>query len=134
KIGAVATPMLFVVTLTVRTPPVKVPVEPLPGATKVTTAPGTGLLDASRTVALSAMAKAVLTVADCPPPVVGVIEPGGPGLLVSEKDAGVPSGPVVRLAETVNPPAVVLAVKVVAVAMPLPFVVALTVVTLPVNL
>ena len=72
----VATPLVFVVA--VFTPPAKVPLAPLPGAVNVTTTPLTRLFAASRTVACSGVANAVLTVALCGVPAVGVILAGGP--------------------------------------------------------
>jgi hypothetical protein len=45
----VATPLPFVIA--VLTPPANVPLAPLPGAVNVTVTPGTGLLEASLTVA-----------------------------------------------------------------------------------
>jgi hypothetical protein len=74
--AAVATPLPFVVA--VFTPPAKVPLAPLPGAAKVTVTPLTALFAASRTVACSAVANAVLIVALCGVPVVGAIVAGGP--------------------------------------------------------
>jgi len=74
--AAVATPLAFVVA--VFTPPAKVPLAPLPGAAKVTVTPFTGLLLASRTVACSAVAKAVLIAALWGVPAVAVIVAGGP--------------------------------------------------------
>ena len=61
-------------------PPANVPEAPLDGATKVTTRPDSGLLAASRTLALSAMGYAVFAGALCgvPPSVTSA-----PGMLVS---------------------------------------------------
>jgi hypothetical protein len=70
--SAVATPLLLVVAVAVAEP-AKVPLAPLPGAVNVTTTPLTGLLLASFTVACSAVANAVLTVALCGVPAVAVM-------------------------------------------------------------
>jgi len=85
---AVATPLLLVVAVAVAEPP-KVPLAPLPGAVNVTTAPLTGLLLASFTVACSAVANAVLTVALCGVPAVAVMLAAVPAVLVRLKLAGV---------------------------------------------
>jgi hypothetical protein len=59
---------------------------PLPGATKLTVTPGTGLFEASFTVTPSALANCALTSADCGAlPLLAVIEAGAPGLLVKLK-------------------------------------------------
>jgi hypothetical protein len=71
--------------------PAKVPLAPVAGAAKVTTTPLTGLPPESFTVAWSALAKAVLIVADCGVPAVAVMDAGVPGVLVSAKVAGVPT-------------------------------------------
>ena len=71
------------------TPPAKVPLAPLVGAVKVTVTPLTGLLKESLTVACSCVANAVLTVALCGVPAVGVILEAAPARFVSEKLAGV---------------------------------------------
>ena len=63
--GAAATPDAFVVTVIVFVLLLKVPDAPVEGAVKVTLTPDTGLLPASFTVTASALAKAVLMVADC---------------------------------------------------------------------
>ena len=60
KVGAVATPLLFVTTVA---DPLNVPLAPLPGAANVTDAPAIGLLNESLTSALSAVPKAVPTMA-----------------------------------------------------------------------
>ena len=70
----VATPEEFVVA--VFTPPANVPEAPLLGTVNVTVAPLTALLFESFTVAISALVKAVLTVALCGVPPVAVIEAG----------------------------------------------------------
>jgi hypothetical protein len=67
--GATATPLLFVVAVTVADP-AKVPLAPLAGAAKVTMAPLTGLLLAFFTVACSAVGNGVLIVALCGVPAV----------------------------------------------------------------
>ena len=84
--GAVATPLLFVVTIA---DPPNVPLAPVPGAAKVTLTPLTGLLLASFTVACSAVANAVPIAALCGVPAVAVTPAAGPGLFVRLKLAGV---------------------------------------------
>jgi uncharacterized membrane protein len=76
NVAEVATPLAFVVA--VFTPPANVPLAPLPGAVNVTTTPLTGLFDASRTVACSAAANAVFTVALCGVPLLAVTLAAGP--------------------------------------------------------
>jgi hypothetical protein len=85
---AVATPLLLVVAVAVAKPP-NVPLAPLAGAVNVTTTPLTGLLLVSFTVAWSAVANAVLTVALCGVPAVAVMLAGVPAVLVRLKLAGV---------------------------------------------
>src|SRR4029077_19488508 len=63
--GADATPDAFVATTIVAVLLLNTPEAPDPGAVNVTFTPETGLLPASFTVTASALAKAVLTVADC---------------------------------------------------------------------
>jgi hypothetical protein len=79
----VATPEEFVVA--VFTPPANVPEAPLVGAVNVTVTPLTAFPPGSFTVALSGLAKAVLTVALCGVPPVAVIEAGLPAWFVSAK-------------------------------------------------
>ena len=62
KAGAVATPLAFVITVTVTEPFTKVPLAPLDGAVNVTGAPVTGLFPEFLTVACSATPKVVLIV------------------------------------------------------------------------
>src|SRR5579863_7600778 len=62
--GAVAMPLLLVVTVVAAVPLAKVPLGPLEGAEKVTLAPASGFPDESTTVACRGVAKAVETVAD----------------------------------------------------------------------
>ena len=69
--------------------PVKVPLAPLVGAAKLTEVPLTGLLLASLTVACSAVANAVPTVALCGVPAVAVMTDAVPALFVRLKLAGV---------------------------------------------
>jgi hypothetical protein len=76
NVADVATPLAFVVA--VFTPPANVPLAPLGGAVNVTTTPLTGLFAASRTVACSCTANAVLIVALCGVPAVAVTLAGGP--------------------------------------------------------
>src|SRR5438093_11277251 len=82
----VATPLVFVVA--VFTPPAKVPLAPLPGAVNVTVTLPTGLFPASRTVACSGVANAVLTVALCPEPLVTATVAGGAIGRASCRDSG----------------------------------------------
>src|ERR1051326_4175222 len=63
KVGAVATPLLVVITATVVPPPVNVPPGPLVGAVNVTVTPLTTLLFASLTVAARAVPKLEFTLA-----------------------------------------------------------------------
>src|SRR5437667_432664 len=116
----VATPLVFVVA--VFTPPAKVPLAPLPGTVNVTTTPLTRLFAASRTVACSGVANAVLTVALCPEPLVTATVAGGADKFVSEKFAEV--APAALATTLYGPPAVAFAVNTADVATPLVFVVA----------
>src|SRR4030081_3252914 len=82
----------------------------LPGAVKGTLTPATGLLPASRTVTASALANAVLTVADCGVvPALAVMVAAAPAVLVSEKLTLV--RPVAAAVTAEWPPAVALAVN-----------------------
>ncbi len=84
--GADATPDALVATVIVAVLLLNTPDAPLPGAVNVTFTPATGLLPASRTVTASALAKAVLMVADCGVvPAFAVIDDAAPGVFVSEK-------------------------------------------------
>jgi hypothetical protein len=84
--GAVATPEALVTTTIVAVLLLKVPEAPEPGAVNVIFTPDTGLLLASFTVTASALAKAVLTVADCGVvPAFAVIELAAPAVLVRAK-------------------------------------------------
>jgi hypothetical protein len=65
--------------------PAKVPLAPVAGAVNVTTAPFTGLLPLSTTVAASSAGNAELTGVLCGVPLVGVIAAGDPVVLESEK-------------------------------------------------
>src|SRR5208282_2723502 len=94
----------------------KVPLAPLPGAVNVTVTPLTGLFMASFTVTTSGSANAVLIVVFCGVPLVAVMDAGGPGLLVREKLAGVPTPATVAM--TMYEPATLLAVKTAEVATP----------------
>ena len=62
---------------------------PLAGAVNVTVTPATGLFPASRTVACSAVANAVLTTALCGVPAVAAHTGRRPAVLVNVKLAGV---------------------------------------------
>jgi hypothetical protein len=94
NVGAVATPLWSVRTVAELE---NAPPAPLDGGVNVTDAPWMGLLLASRTVAFRAAGKAVLIVALWPPPAVAVMVPGGPGLFVRPKVAGVPTPVVVAV-------------------------------------
>jgi hypothetical protein len=88
--GADATPDAFVAITIVAVLLLNTPEAPEPGAVNVTFTPGTGLLPASFTVTASALAKAVLTVADCGVvPAFAAIVVGAPAVFVSEKFADV---------------------------------------------
>jgi hypothetical protein len=88
KVGAVATPLLFVTAVAVAEP-LKAPLAPVAGALKVTVTPLTGLLPASFTVACNAEPNAVLTVALCGVPPVAVMLDAAPAVLVRLKLADV---------------------------------------------
>src|SRR5215472_6308295 len=121
--GAEATPDAFVATVIVAVLLLKVPDAPDPGAVNVTFTPLTGLPPLSFTVTASALANAVLIVADCGVvPAFAVIVAGAPTVLVTEKFADV--APLALATTLYGPPAVALAVKVAEVATPLAFVVA----------
>jgi thiamine transporter ThiT len=84
--GAEATPEALVVTVIVAVLLLNTPEAPEPGAVNVTFMPETGLLPASFTVTASALANAVLIVADCGVvPAFAVIVVAGPAVLLSEK-------------------------------------------------
>jgi len=108
--GAAATPDAFVATTIVAVLLLNTPDAPDPGAVNVTFTPLTGLLPASFTVTASALAKAVLIVADCGVvPAFAVIVVAAPAVFVSEKFAGV--SPVAAAATVYGPPAVAFAVN-----------------------
>ena len=69
--------------------PLKLALAPVVGAVNVTVTPPTGLLPASRTVACSAVANAVLIAALCGVPAVAVTLAAAPAVLVRLKLAGV---------------------------------------------
>lgn len=73
----------------VATPPAKLPLAPVVGAWKVTTAPLTGFPPASVTFATSGAANAVLICALCGVPLFAAIANASPVRLVSAKAAGV---------------------------------------------
>lgn len=125
---AVAMPLALVVAVVV--PPAKVPLAPVPGAANVTTTPFTGLLPASFTIACSCVAKAAPIVALCPDPADTTMLDGVEVFVKLKLADGVTP---VTPAVTANAPVVVFAVKVGAVATPLAFVLAVTVVNPPVN-
>jgi hypothetical protein len=108
--GADATPDAFVATVIVAVLLLKTPDAPVPGAVNVTLTPETGLLPASLTVTASALAKAVLIVADCGVvPAFTVITTAAPAVLVSEKFTVV--SPVAAAVTVYGPPAVAFAVN-----------------------
>src|SRR5436305_148637 len=86
KAGAVATPLLFVVTFV---QPPKIALAPVPGAVIVTLTPLTGLLPASFPVAGIVIANAVLIAALCGVPAVAVMLATAPAEFVRLKLAGV---------------------------------------------
>jgi hypothetical protein len=86
--GAVATPLLLVVAVTLAPVPAKLPLAPFAGAVNVTVTPLTALLLASFTVVCSAVRNAVLTVALCGVPAVAVMLAAAPAVLVRLKLAG----------------------------------------------
>src|SRR5271169_6983025 len=103
-------PDAFVATVIVAVALLNLPDAPDPGAVNVTFTPLTGLFPASFTVTASALAKAVLIVADCGVvPAFAVIVEAAPAVFVSEKFT------VVRPAEAAvtvyGPPAVAFAVN-----------------------
>jgi hypothetical protein len=87
--GADATPDAFVATVIVAVLLLNTPDAPDPGAVNVTFTPLTALFPASRTVAWSGVANAVLIVALCGVPAVAVMLAAGPAKFVREKLAGV---------------------------------------------
>ena len=133
KVGAVAMPLLLVVSVTEVLSPENVPLAPLEGAAKVTVTPLIALPFWSLTVASSAVANAVLTVAlwGVPTVAVMVVATDCAALLVRRNEAEVPMPVTPAVTEYV--PVVALAVKVGAVAMPLLLVVSVTEVLLPEN-
>ena len=84
--GAEATPEAFVATVIVAVLLLNLPEAPEPGAVNVTFTPEMGLPPASFTVTARALAKAVLTAADCGVvPAFAVIDEAAPAVLVREK-------------------------------------------------
>ena len=128
NIGEVATPLEFVVAVTVLLPPAKVPLAPVAGAVKVTTTPPVGD-PLVVTVAPNGEANAVLTAALCGVPLVGEIVSVAAVVLVRLKLAGVDT-PATE-AVTVYVPVVPLAVNTGDVATPLELVVAVAVLLPP---
>src|SRR5258708_222278 len=115
KIAAVATPCALVTA--VLTPPANVPLAPLVGAVKVTVTPLTGLLDRKSAVAGKSVALGGLRIVQRKIPTVAVILAGALARLVREKLAGVESTSTEAFT-LFGPPAVLLAVKIAAVATP----------------
>jgi hypothetical protein len=89
KVEEEATPDPSVVAVIVVNPPENVPLAADPGALNVTVIPLTGWLPLSKTVATSSAPNAVLMVALCGVPLVGVIVAGAFAVFVSEKFAAV---------------------------------------------
>jgi hypothetical protein len=84
--GALATPLEFVVTVIVAVLLLNFPLAPVPGAVNVTLTPEMGLFEESFTVTARALAKTVLTVADCGVvPAFAVIVLAAPAVLVRLK-------------------------------------------------
>ena len=84
--GADATPNALVATVMVAVLLLKMPEAPEPGAVNVTLTPDRGLLKESFTVTASALANAVLIVADCGVvPALAVMDTGAPAVFVREK-------------------------------------------------
>jgi hypothetical protein len=81
----VATPLALVVA--VSTPPANVPLAPVVGTSNVTSAPLTGFMLPSTTVATSGAANAALTVALCGVPLVAAIAISAPVTFASLKSA-----------------------------------------------
>src|SRR5271169_822059 len=103
-------PDAFVATVIVAVALLNLPDAPDPGAVNVTFTPLTGLFPASFTVTASALAKAVLIVADCGVvPAFAVIVEAAPAVLVSEKFTVV--RPVAAAVTVYGPPAVLFAVN-----------------------
>ena len=75
-----------------------VAVAPVPGAVKLTAAPGTRLPNASRTSTMSGAPNAVLTRALCGLPLITVIAAAAPAVLVSANDAEPPPDSARRVA------------------------------------
>ncbi|HEV1996288.1 MAG TPA: hypothetical protein VGR03_18280, partial [Candidatus Acidoferrum sp.] len=97
-------------TVIVAVPLLNTPDDPDPGAVNVTFTPETGLLPASFTVTASALAKAVLIIADCGVvPAFAVIVEGAPTVFVSEKFTVV--RPVAAAVTVYGPPVVAFAVN-----------------------
>lgn len=71
--GETAVPEVLVSAVAMLAPPANAPLAPEEGAVNVTLAFATGLLLASFTTTVSALPKAVLTIADWPLPLVAVI-------------------------------------------------------------
>src|SRR5712692_10298643 len=90
KIGAVATPLASVFTVTDVTDPGKVPLAPAPlvGAANITGTFWSGLLPVSVTLACRAVPNAVPIVALCGVPAVAATFAAGPALFVKLKFAG----------------------------------------------
>jgi hypothetical protein len=80
KVEAVATPLEFVLSVSVMVPLLKAPLAPVAGAVKMTETPLMGLPSLSATVACSAVAKAAPMMADCVAPAVALIDAGLPAV------------------------------------------------------
>jgi hypothetical protein len=90
RVGAVATPLLFVVAVAVADP-LNAALAPLLGAVNVTVTPLTRFPPLSFTVACSAVANAAVIIALWGVPALVETLAGGPGLLVKLKLADVPT-------------------------------------------
>ena len=88
KIGAVATPLATVFTVTDVTDPGNVPLAPLAGAVNVTATPDTGFPPLSVALACRAVPNAVPIVVLCPEPAVAIMFAGGTATFVRLKFAG----------------------------------------------
>src|SRR5207249_1852362 len=87
-VPAVIVSLAWPLELVLSVAPLVIP-APLAGPANVTLAPGTRLLNASRTVAAKGLAKPVLTVALAPEPLVTVMLAAAPAVLASVKFAAV---------------------------------------------
>jgi hypothetical protein len=129
NVDDVATPLAFVVSVSVAVPFANVPLAPDAGAVNVTDAPDTGYWFASTTVATNGAANAVPIVASCRDPLVAVIDAAGPDEFVRLKLTVAITPP--TEAVTVSAPMIPFAVYVLEVAVPVASVVSVSVVVPP---